>query len=89
MIRALQTSSLLVTNYRRQRNSMHVGTNAALPDQETDESPKISSNESNELSSPSSSTDFKKKYSRQDTYFGTFFGTLNGKSILEHPENKI
>jgi len=45
----------------------------------------------NSSSSSSSSEKPEKRYSRQDSYFGTYFGMINGKSILEleNPENKV
>ena len=91
IIKTINSSSLIVTNYRRQRNSSNA--NTTLSDQRTVKSTKIPTVNTAEISSSSSSSSEKpeKRYSRQDSYFGTYFGIVNGKSILEleNPENKV
>ena len=90
IIKTINSSSLIVTNYRRHRNSTNA--NTTLSDQRTAKSTKIPTVNTAEISSSSSSSEKpEKRYSRQDSYFGTYFGMVNGKSILEleNPENKV
>ena len=91
IIKTINSSSLIVTNYRRHKNSTIA--NATLSGQRTIKSTKIPTVNTAENSSSSSSSSEKpeKRYSRQDSYFGTYFGIVNGKSILEleNPENKV
>ena len=88
IIRTINSSSLIVTNYRRHRNS---NANTALSGQKTIKPTKILAENTAEISSSSSSEEPEKRFSRQDTYLGTYFGMVNGKSILEleNPENKV
>ena len=88
VIKTINTS-LIVTNYRRQRNSTNAS--SILSDRKIDKPKAIPTENTAEISSSSSSDNPEKRYSRQDSYFGTYFGMLNGKSILEleNPENKI
>ena len=73
ILRTLQSSSLLVTNYRRQRDPRNTGTNTDLIEQKSGKSTETPSQESIETTPQPSPTDPKKKFGRQDTYFGTFF----------------
>ena len=88
IIKTINTS-LIVTNYRRQRNSTNP--NNILSDQKIDKPKAMPIEKTAEISASSSSEKPEKRDSRQDSYFGTYFGMVNGKSVLEleNPENKI
>ena len=62
ILRTLQSSSLLVTSYRRQRDPKNNGNSIDLSEQKSCKT----------IETPTS-TDPKEKFGRQDTYFGTFF----------------
>ena len=90
IIKTINSSSLIFTNYRRHRNSTNAHSN--LSGKNTVKSTKIPTVKTAENSSSSPSSEKpEKRYSRQDSYFGTYFGMVNGKSILEleNPENKV
>ena len=71
ILRTLQSSSLLVTNYRRQRDPKNNGNNTDLSEQKSGKTTETPSKESVETTP--TSTDPKETFGRQDTYFGTFF----------------
>ena len=73
ILRTLQSSSLLVTNYRRQRDPKNNDNSTDLSEQKSSKTTEIPSKESVETTPSPTSTDPKAKFGRQDTYFGTFF----------------
>ena len=73
ILRTLQSSSLLVTNYRRQRDPKNNGNSTDLSEQKSGKTTETPSKESVETTPTPTSTDPKEKFGRQDTYFGTFF----------------
>ena len=70
---------------------LYFDANKILSDHKTDKPKSIPTENTAEISSSSSPEKPEKRYSRQDSYFGTYFGMVNGKSILEleNPENKV